>query len=156
MPRNGPLNTTQLNRYMRRTHGTHFLGVRALNQLPKRLKKMAQLCFIMNSDPSDLPGKHWLAVYIDTAKRTAEVFDSYGQLPPNRLQHWFAMQNLRWTFNRQFMQGPLSTLCGFYCLFFLHMKCVLKLDMHTILRMFSVLALENDDFIRTFSSFILL
>ena len=34
--------------------------------------------FIINTDPSYLPGKHWVAVYVD---HMCEYFDSLGKFP---------------------------------------------------------------------------
>lgn len=121
-----PLDTTTLHRLLSSTHGTHFLGVFALDQLPPRLPNDNQhsYCLIVNTDPSNLPGMHWLAVYIDRNKNfLADVFDSYGRVPPLSLQRWLTKHCRRWTYTRRFIQGALTSLCGIYCIYVLHVKC---------------------------------
>jgi len=40
--------------------------------------------FILNLDPHDLPGSHWIAVFINHEK-IGEFFDSYGNKPKDEL-----------------------------------------------------------------------
>lgn len=84
------------------------------------------MCLIVNTDVSALPGTHWIAVYVN--QRKGEVFDSYGRPPPFRLQKWLNNSGVRWTFNKRLVQGPLSTLCGAYCIFFLGKRCVTPMN----------------------------
>lgn len=126
------LNTTQLNRVMLGGgHGSHFLGVHPIDRIPDLPRRQAALsekgyCLIVNMDTANLPGTHWLAVYIDLCggkRRHGEVFDSYGRMPPLKLQHWLNRNCDHWSFVRRFIQGPLSTLCGVYCIFMLNARC---------------------------------
>lgn len=79
---------------------------------------------IVNMDPSHLPGTHWLAVYISGNRRKpGEVFDSYGRVPPLTLQRWLNKYCTTWTFNKRFLQDPLSPLCGAYCIYVLNKRC---------------------------------
>ena len=120
-----PLNTTQVLHLLNHRHGKHTLGVFSLDQLPSnppRGRKGAY-CFIVNTDPAHLPGSHWLAVYVNLAKRTGQVFDSYGRPPPLTLQKWLTKNVRHWTYNKKYLQGPLTALCGLYCIYVLDRIC---------------------------------
>ena len=54
-----------------------FKKVCALDQLEKPTFPSA---YVINSDPSSEPGKHWVAVYFDKRGRV-EYFDCYGLSP---------------------------------------------------------------------------
>jgi hypothetical protein len=56
----------------------------------------------MNTDPSNKPGTHWVAVYCD------EYFDSYGR-PSKRNKKYNPVR----------IQGTLSSACGQYCVYYL-------------------------------------
>jgi hypothetical protein len=142
------LTSTQLQVFLR-NHRSHFLGVRPMDQLP-RLKITGECCFIVNTDPSYLPGQHWLAVYVDK-HRNGECFDSFGRLPPRPIQFWLNANCNRWCYNNRLLQSPLSTLCGAYCIFYLAMRCFANKPMSAILNEeFSESFMWNDDKMRGF------
>ena len=147
------LYTSQLLRFasLHRHLDKHFLGVYALNQLPRSLNKpiRAPACgLIINTDTDNLPGRHWIACILLPNGR-GEVFDSFGQLPPPRVQVWMNKQCPRgWTFNSIAIQSPLSTLCGGYCLYFLYQRMVLKTPLKTIVR--RLVSYNGDTIIRNF------
>lgn len=63
-----------------------FMGVIAADQIPQlaaRIPKGARrISFIMNLDPANKPGTHWVAVYIDsTHDRSLNYYDSFGRDP---------------------------------------------------------------------------
>ena len=72
------MRTEELEEYMLRDPyiSQYFGGVVALDQLPKVIKKPSM--FIVNTDPSSLPGRHWLVVFFT---RINEHFDSAGFYP---------------------------------------------------------------------------
>ena len=103
----------------------YFRGINSLDRLPTDVR-LPPLCFIMNTDAANLPGTHWLAVLV-LADQRGEVFDSFGEPPPPRLQLWMNKHCPRgWTANKVFIQGPLSNVCGAYCLYYLYHRLVLK------------------------------
>lgn len=93
-----------------------FDGVFPINDLPTTHKKSYIL--IVNTDPDNLIGKHWLGVIVRPDKE-GYVFDSYGQSPPLKLQHWLNIRGIRWTSNTRQVQSFNSTLCGYFCIYFL-------------------------------------
>ena len=94
----------------------NFDGVYAINQLPLTHKR--SYVMVINTDPDNLPGKHWIAVIVRSDKE-AFVFDPLGFPAPLKLQHWFIKRNIRWTCNTRQVQSSLSTLCGYFCIYFL-------------------------------------
>ena len=92
-----------------------FIGIFSANTIPKDLFNNKNKCFIFNTDPSNLPGRHWIAVYVQN-KNKIEYFDSYGKIPKlpifsKRIQH------IHW--NKKRLQSPYSTICGEYCIYYL-------------------------------------
>ena len=61
-------------------NGVRWLGVFARNDLPDVTREKRQWCLILNTDPKDLPGTNWLALYAPHSGRI-ELFDSFGFTP---------------------------------------------------------------------------
>jgi len=99
--------------------------------------------FILNLDPHDLPGSHWIAVFINHEK-IGEFFDSYGNKPKDELLSNYLTKNCQdWEHNEKSLQSPYSSVCGQYCLYFLCHK-VRGETMKDILRNFGDDSEEND------------
>jgi len=89
-------------------------------------KRAYDVCFIVNTDPHDQPGKHWLAFYYDSKKRVLEYFDSFG-FP---LKHHSVVNSNLVGRNLKIvavnvhgnMQSPNSSACGYYCILYLHYR----------------------------------
>lgn len=45
-----------------------FLGVFPRDALPPKPVKKKTFCFIINTDPSNKPGLHWLAIFVNGGK----------------------------------------------------------------------------------------
>lgn len=100
-----------------------FIGVFPRDEFPHI--KSYPVCFIINTDPSYMPGEHWLAVYIDNNQHCF-FFDSYGNSPK-----YFGLENefknfKKLTWNKIKIQGD-SNNCGLYCILFLLYKSHNKL-----------------------------
>ena len=85
---------------------------------------------ILNTDPHDAKGKHWLAIHLQRRSYSGSFFDSYGLPPvfPNILASLRRTCTV-WEYNATQLQGLTSTFCGKYCcLFALNMDrvCTLK------------------------------
>ena len=99
--------------------GVHWLGVFARDQVPKLDRSQRRpFALIVNTDPSDKPGTHWLAFFASADPRAAplEMFDSYG-LSPN--MHALAHLAPCIYSSSVSYQSLDSSVCGHYCLFFL-------------------------------------
>ena len=128
----------------------YFRGVFACDQLPTRYVPRPS-AFVVNTDPSNKPGQHWVAIYI-TQNGEGEYFDSYGQKPTLPQLKSFLKENASLiNFNRQPLQGPLSAVCGQYTIFFLLHRCRGS-SMRNITHLFSSDKMDNDitvnDFIK--------
>ena len=100
-----------------------FHGVFPADQLPKPPSKILRSAYIVNTDPIDEPGQHWLATW--TENNICEVFDSYG-LPLSTyknadLQAWWSQWKCL-VRSDQTIQALDSQTCGHYALFFLKAK----------------------------------
>jgi hypothetical protein len=70
------MNTREIERF-NRDHVclASFQGVFSRDTLPSKPRLL-----ICNTDPSDKPGQHWIAIYVDKNLR-GEFFDSFGRHP---------------------------------------------------------------------------
>ena len=75
------MNTEQIRLIIERDHTTtkKFEGVFAEDLLPRSMN-IYPCGYIVNTDPSSKPGKHWVAFYF-TRPEQGEFFDSYGHPP---------------------------------------------------------------------------
>lgn len=111
------MRTSQLTTLLRKRKDTRkiFTGVYPCNRIPRSIPENA--AFIVNTDPHDKPGKHWVAYFFTPSR--AYFFDSYGQAPwKNELQRPMAMRKMKTYFGRR-LQGHSSEVCGHYCLYFI-------------------------------------
>lgn len=69
----------------------YFKGVFPSDELPKSPSKTTTAAYIVNTDPHDKPGKHWLALWVENG--VCEIMDSYG-MP---LEYYRAKPLERWT-----------------------------------------------------------
>lgn len=92
-----------------------FLGVFPSDDLP--LLYAYPCCFVVNSDPSHLPGTHWLA-YFAKSNESIEFFDSFG-FPPTT----YSLPSSH-THNTIRLQGLKSATCGQFCIYYLYSKCI--------------------------------
>ena len=98
-------------------------GVFAADRLPSPNSSFPY-GFIMNTDPHNMPGKHWCAIYMKSPGHV-EFFDSFGQQPKyynNYFPSWIKSYSQQLIFNDRQIQGPRSDVCGQYCLFYLKLR----------------------------------
>ena len=109
------MNSRQVNRIGKRLLGRSYLGTFALDKVPlarlggrnhKRLQH-----FIINTQTSNLPGKHWVAV--STHQRKAYYFDSFGLPPPSLLVRQLRNGGIKEiTYNTRQVQAFNTQVCG--------------------------------------------
>ena len=92
-----------------------FQGVVPSDRLPRRPSRTTRATYIVNTDPTGEPGRHWLGLW--TEDDICEVFESYG-LPLTSydapelmewLDHW-----PHWIRSEQTLQALNSAACGHY------------------------------------------
>ena len=117
----------QLDRVARRDErlAPFFAGVFACDRLPWPPVRDRPQGYIVNTDPHDRPGRHWLAVWTEPEEE-CELMDSYalpletyGSEPLERWlsHHWSVLKT-----NRQSLQTVTSWTCGHYALMYLCQK----------------------------------
>ena len=101
----------------------YFYGTVACDRLPRRPIKKEPRGYIVNTDPRDRPGRHWLALWTHSGN-VCEMMDSYA-LPLESyetielLQDWLESQWKYVIYNGQSLQSIYSKSCGDYTLFYL-------------------------------------
>ncbi len=94
-----------------------FYKVVSSDMMPRHVNVPCAL--VANTDVSSGEGKHWVAFYIDK-DRSGVYFDSYGKPPCLQAFKTFLKRNCTdWTHNKQLLQGPITSTCGQYCIYFL-------------------------------------
>ena len=81
--------------------------------------------FICNTDPSALHGKHWIVFWLQDSV-SSECYDSFGYIPQLYNTHFdnFLRMNMSMCiYNNNPFQNKVSSVCGYYVLYYLLMKC---------------------------------
>ena len=126
-----------------------FLGVYARDMLPKTSSPRYPFCCVANTEPSESPGEHWVAMYFDAEGR-GEFFCSYGSTPrQGEFDRFLRRNSSNWIYNDSCLQSTDSLVCGHYCIFYLHYKC-LGYSMFSIVQMFSNNRRGNDHIVSKF------
>lgn len=81
--RRGGLMTSQIDKLMTPWMKKGYLGTFAIDQVKHLDPNHKKFGFVMNLDPSQKKGSHWVAVFIDTRHDlSVEYYDSFGDDPP--------------------------------------------------------------------------
>lgn len=120
-----------------------MVGVFPSDKLPKDPPRPC--CLVVNTDPSDKPGTHWVAIFID-AEGVIDYFDSYGLEPsvPD-IVTWIRLNGTGLNTNQLCVQSFMSSACGAHCLYFLVLRCR-GFPMHSITRLTDS-SFVNDSFV---------
>lgn len=79
-----------------------------------------KVLFIVNTEPADMSGEHWLAFYINKSKECLEIFDSLGNTVESynlKIPKILSHLEKKYVLTTR-IQPENSELCGHYCLFF--------------------------------------
>lgn len=117
------LSTEDLEKFLSSDDLLHFNsgGVFPIDNLPGKITKK---CFIINSDPSYLPGTHWFAIFFPK-KSYPEFFDSLGRNPKfysEDIINFLSKENKQIAYNCKRLQSTNSSTCGLFCLYFLYYR----------------------------------
>lgn len=106
------MDSLQLNRLGKAWFGYRYLGTFPLDRVPHHFIKDAKLVhFIINTQTSNLPGQHWVAVSI--CNNTAYIFDSFGQPPPALLVKQLKKRGITKIYYSKKQVQPFNTIiCG--------------------------------------------
>ena len=128
-----------------------FAGVYACNQLSSIQINEYPKSFVVNTDPMELPGTHWIAIYFNEQMK-GEFFDSYGKHPIHYNKYFLDFMNrtgVQWEHNKIQLQSAFSSVCGQYCIYFLYHRCR-KRSMSSIVNSFVNDKLRNDQLVYDF------
>ena len=125
-----------------------IIGVFAADRLPTRLPS-APFGFIANTDIHSKPGQHWCAFFCN-CKGHVDFFDTYARTPAQNSQHfqqWLDTNANTVQINRAQIQSDSSSLCGLYCILFLHER-LMGYSFQDFINIFSSSNLNvNDNFV---------
>ena len=93
-----------------------WLKIFARDELPDLTSEIRPWCLIMNTDPKDQPGTHWLALYAPSA-RSIELFDSFGFFPSMYSLDFVDRLHSSYSF-----QSPSTSVCGYYCIVYIYLR----------------------------------
>ena len=79
-----------------------------------------------NTNPSDMPGEHWIAIYVDDDGHYGEYFDSLGREPTRVFERYINEHCQEWTFNRKQLHSITSRFCEHYCACFVLLEVALS------------------------------
>jgi hypothetical protein len=114
------MNTNEIN--IKLSSIKNFIGTFPRNLLPKsKIKKPAFL--VINTDPSNKPGEHWVAVYL-SKNNIAEYFDSYGiKSIHDDVYNFFQNNDIKKViYNPYQLQSIITTTCGNYCVLYIKLR----------------------------------
>lgn len=102
-----------------------FTGTIASDEILTKIPKKIPQGFIMNTDPSNMPGEHWVACYI--SPDSIEYYDPEAQQPSSRftkdihklITKWELPVMLKYKINRVKDQRTGTNYCGYHCMRFL-------------------------------------
>ena len=118
------LNNLQLD-YLAGTHpklAQVFYGTVPCDRLPRTIPQEGPTAYIVNTDPHDEPGRHWIAIW--TEGNVSEIMDSYGLSlevygTTDPLLEWLNRHFKYQLHNGQSLQSLFSQSCGDYALMYL-------------------------------------
>ena len=137
-----------INNYADKNTKNAFLGIFPINLLPAKIPHHLPILFVVNTNPSNLPGQHWKAVYV-SKDRNGEVFDSLAMPIDLRLEHWMNKFCRKWTVSKLILQNPFSPSCGAYVLYYILSRLCFN-SLNACLAPFNENVLMNDRIVEEF------
>lgn len=126
------------------------LGVFPIDRIPHRVCRGQAL--IINTDPHNRPGQHWVCCYVDEWGR-GEFVDSYVHSPSyfsTSLKQFFGRNCSEYVYNTVQYQGGGTNVCGQYCIYFLMHRCR-GVSMYDTLSVFSSNYAINDLYVYNYT-----
>ena len=93
-----------------------FKSVLPRDRLPSRVVYPSS--YVVNTHESSKKGEHWLALYFDKTGYCT-FFDPFGLSPSfYGFDNYLKKTSRGFTFNTQQIQSVTSSVCGYYCIYF--------------------------------------
>ena len=134
------MNTKEIDALMRNTPA--YRGTFSRDTIPDVTGLM-----IVNTDPSHLPGTHWIAIFIDPTRQRGEYFDSFGRPPDEHFNNFMNAHCSNWIYNKRQLQSVVSKYCGYYCVVYCLLRSAGK-DLNGFIKIFSRDTGYNDAMIK--------
>ena len=96
--------------------GVRFLGVFARDELPDLTREIRPWCLILNTDPKNQAGTHWIALYAPLSGGI-ELFDSFGFSPSIHSLDFLDPLHSFYS-----LQSPSTSVCGNYCIVYIYLR----------------------------------
>jgi hypothetical protein len=90
-------------------------GVFAIDMLPKKIRK--DVSGIINFQPSNCYGSHWVCYINKPYLRNSLYFDSFGISDPEKIKTYLLSSGKNIAWNSTQLQINSSVLCGYYCIY---------------------------------------
>ena len=130
----------------------NFIGVYAEDELKSITISSFPSLLVCNTDSHSLPGSHWIALGV--FRDTVEIFDPSGfrlfllpRIPCHLLNFIHKLSVTRTVRISNRVQSNSSTMCGFYCMFYVLARNSLSLK--KIQSFFSSRLARNDSILKT-------
>lgn len=149
------MNSSQINQLLKSHPDTRdrFIGTFPFDTVPQLDLPIHQSFFVViNQDPADMSGSHWVALEInlpnpDPNDLLSMYFDSYGLAPPKYMKP--SIENAigkDYIFNKKSLQAAMTTTCGQWCMLYILQRCRNN-SIKNFLDTFSTRDLESNDMI---------
>ena len=93
-----------------------WLGVFARDELPDVTREIRPWCLILNTDPKNQPGTHWLALNAPLSGGI-ELFESFCLSPS-----MYSLDFLDPLYSSFSIQSPSNSVCGHYCIVYIYLR----------------------------------
>lgn len=120
------MNTLQINKILEQNPVTReaYIGCFAADKIPRHLIPNFFHCMVVNIDPSNSKGTHWISLYCKPPLYL-EYYDPLGIWPPPSeyiIDYLAKFKQIK--YNRASLQSPYSRTCGKHAIFFLFNRCL--------------------------------
>src|SRR5690349_568978 len=107
------MNTIEINEQLR--NEKCFLGTYPADEIPLKVISKRPLAMVINLDPSNLPGSHWVALFINE-NNIAHYLDSFGRCNiSDHIMKFLRMNDVKYLkHNNISIQNKSSMACGVY------------------------------------------
>lgn len=144
------MNNFQIDFILHSVMGSTFGGVWPCDLLPSKIDKRP-LYLVVNTDPKDKQGQHWVGIILEAEDGTASFFDSYGHGPnadfyPKHFNRFLSRNALEIRYNRRQVQDHFSSTCGAHVIFFLCQRFK-GLSFQEAMRLYSDNLRKNDNMV---------
>lgn len=123
---------------------SYFGGMFSIDQLTFPLPNRNAF-FICNTDVYKNKGKHWVVIYFNKNDKFIEYFDSLGKKPSKEFINFMSQSGKPILYNVKRIQSSISDACGFFCLYFIHLRCR-HINFYSIVNNFSSNLKQNEKY----------